>query len=129
MGVKSGFKIGELAHRSQRSVHAIRWYEAQGLLPRVERDDAGRRLYTQWHADWLKFLGRLKATGMSIKSMKRYAALISLGDAGLPEQESLLRAHRLTVETQLQELEAALALIDRKLGHYRRLRGAKSPGS
>jgi DNA-binding transcriptional MerR regulator len=126
LGLNTAFKIGELAKRSGRSVHAIRWYEAQGLIPNVDRDGGGRRTYIQWHADWLQFLGRLKNTGMSIKDMQRYAALIALGEAGLGEQERLLRAHRDTVEAQMQELEVARALIDRKLKHYSRLRGAKA---
>jgi DNA-binding transcriptional MerR regulator len=126
LGLNGAFRIGELAKRSGRSVHAIRWYEAQGLIPNVDRDGGGRRIYVQWHADWLQFLGRLKNTGMSIKDMQRYAALIALGDSGLAEQESLLRAHRDTVEAQMLELEAARALIDRKLRHYGRLRGAKT---
>lgn len=126
MGMNAAFKIGELAKRSGRSVHAIRWYEAQGLLPKVDRDGGGRRAYVQWHADWLQFLGRLKSTGMSIKDMQRYAALISLGDAGLDEQEALLRVHRTAVQVQMQELEAACVLIDRKLKHYARLRLART---
>jgi DNA-binding transcriptional MerR regulator len=125
LGVEAAFKIGELAKRSGRSVHAIRWYEAQGLMPKVDRDGGGRRIYIQWHADWLQFLGRLKSTGMSIKDMQRYAALISLGDAGLIEQEDMLRAHRETVLAQMQELDTARALIDRKLKHYTRLRLAR----
>ncbi len=27
------FHIGELVRRSGRSVHTLRWYEAQGLMP------------------------------------------------------------------------------------------------
>lgn len=127
MGLKPPFKIGELAQRSARSVHTIRWYESQGLLPKVERDGGGRRLYTQWHADWLAFLGRLRTTGMSIKSMKQYAQLISLGDTGLPGQESLLYDHRASVEAQMQELEVARKMIDRKLAYYRRIRDARTP--
>nr|WP_282597177.1 MerR family transcriptional regulator [Rhizobacter sp. SG703] len=30
-------RIGELAERTGRSVHAIRWYEAQGLSATVRR--------------------------------------------------------------------------------------------
>lgn len=126
MGVNAAFKIGELAKRSGRSVYAIRWYEAQGLIPKVDRDAGGRRTYIQWHADWLQFLGRLQSTGMSIKDMQRYAALISLGDEGLDEQEAMLRAHRDAVQAQMQELEIACALIDRKLKHYVKLRRART---
>jgi DNA-binding transcriptional MerR regulator len=35
-------RIGEVASRTGRSVHTIRWYEQQGLLPGVARDRSGR---------------------------------------------------------------------------------------
>lgn len=126
MGVESSFGIGELAGRTKRTVHAIRWYEAQGMMPRVERDSGGRRRYTSWHVDWLSFLERLKTTGMPVREMKRYAALIARGEAGLPEQEALLRAHRETVSARMDEIVAALGLIDRKLAHYAKLRRSKN---
>jgi DNA-binding transcriptional MerR regulator len=122
VGVESEFGIGELARRTKRSVHAIRWYEAQGLIPNVARDSGGRRRYTQWHVDWLNFLDRLKTTAMPVRDMKRYAALIARGEASWPEQEALLRAHRETVSARMREVEDALALIDRKLKHYARVR-------
>lgn len=122
MGVETSFGIGELARRTKRSVHAIRWYEAQGLIPNVERDAGGRRRYTQWHVEWLSFLDRLKTTAMPVREMKRYAALIARGGAALPDQEALLRTHRESVVARLREVEDALALIDRKLSHYVRLR-------
>ena len=45
-------RIGELAARAGRSVHAIRWYESQGLIPGVMRDAGGRRVYSESHPDW-----------------------------------------------------------------------------
>lgn len=122
MGVGTSFGIGELARRTKRTVHAIRWYEAQGLIPNVERDAGRRRRYTAWHVEWLSFLDRLKTTAMPVREMKLYAALMARGGASLPEQEALLRSHRETVSARLEEIVAALALIDRKLAHYAKLR-------
>lgn len=122
MGVDGSFGIGELARRTKRTVHAIRWYEAQGLIPNVERDAGSRRRYTAWHVEWLGFLERLKTTEMPVREMKRYAALIARGGAGAPEQELLLRSHRESVVSRMREMDDALALIDRKLKHYARLR-------
>ncbi len=121
MGVETSFGIGELARRTKRTVHAIRWYEAQGLIPRVERDAGRRRRYISWHVEWLLFLERLKTTAMPVRQMKRYAALIAHG-GGMAEQEALLRAHRETVSERMEDIGAALALIDRKLAHYAKLR-------
>ncbi|MBJ6766261.1 MerR family DNA-binding transcriptional regulator, partial [Myxococcaceae bacterium JPH2] len=36
-------RIGQLASRTGRSVHTIRWDEAQGLMPGVSRDAGGQR--------------------------------------------------------------------------------------
>lgn len=59
MGVETSFGIGELARRTERSVHTIRWYEAQGLIPNVDRNPGGRRRYAAWHVEWLSFLETL----------------------------------------------------------------------
>ena len=110
--------IGELARRTGRSVHTIRWYEAQGLVPGVVRDAGGRRQYTERHVDWFGLLARLKSTGMPVAEMQRYARLIASGRQGIPAQTQLLRLHREKVAAQLAELGEALALIDAKLTDY-----------
>ena len=66
-------RIGELARLSGRSVHTIRWYEAQGLMPGAARDAGGRRVFNQLHVDWLELMHRLRTSGMSIRQMQVYA--------------------------------------------------------
>src|SRR3990167_6315647 len=62
-------RIGELARLSGRSVHTIRWYEAQHLMPGAARDAGGRRVFSQAHVQWLGLLSRLRASGMSVRDM------------------------------------------------------------
>ena len=40
----ASLRIGALSSRTGHSIHAIRWFEAQGLMPGVQRDDGGRRV-------------------------------------------------------------------------------------
>jgi DNA-binding transcriptional MerR regulator len=111
-------KIGELASRSGRSVHAIRWYEAQGLIPGVVRDPGGRRRYSERHLDWLSLMDRLRKTGMSIAGMREYAKLVRQGRATLKERQEMLAAHRERVKRTIAEWNEALALLDRKIDFY-----------
>ena len=111
-------KIGELASRSGRSVHAIRWYEAQGLIPGVVRDPGGRRRYSERHLDWLSLMERLRKTGMSIAGMREYAKLVRQGRATLKERQEMLAAHRERVKRTIAEWNEALALLDRKIDFY-----------
>ncbi|HWA61654.1 MAG TPA: MerR family transcriptional regulator [Caulobacteraceae bacterium] len=111
-------RIGALARLSGQSVHAIRWYEAQGLIPGVERDRGGRRTYVADHVEHLRFLDRLRITGMTIAEMRRYCELSMRGWRTLPERQALLREHRRRVEAEIADLHAALDMIDAKVAWY-----------
>lgn len=110
--------IGALAKSTGRSVHTIRWYEAQGLMPGVRRDGAGRRRYDPAHIAWLDLMVRLRATGMSIAQMRRYAALVRQGKATLAERRALLQAHREEVLARIADWHSALELLDDKIDFY-----------
>jgi DNA-binding transcriptional MerR regulator len=120
MPAESGtrFHIGELATRTGRTVHAIRWYEAQGLVPGVSRDEGGRRLYGELHVGWLDLMDRLRRTGMSIAEMREYTALALQGKTTLPQRRELLAAHRARVTETIADWKRALSLVDRKIDFY-----------
>ena len=111
-------KIGDLARRSGLSAHTLRYYERIGLLPYADRDRSGRRDYDASILIWIGFLGRLKATGMPISEMLRYATLRAQGDAAGPERRSLLHHHREQVRHKIAEFEACLLVLDSKIAGY-----------
>jgi DNA-binding transcriptional MerR regulator len=110
--------IGALAERCGKSVHAIRWYEAQGLVPGVARDAGGRRRYREQHVAWLALMERLRITGMSIAEMRRYAELVAQGRRSLAERRDMLAAHRTEVLATMARWQEALAALDQKLDFY-----------
>lgn len=112
------FRIGSLATRSGRSIHTIRWYEAQGLMPGVERDGGGRRVYVEQHVGWLQLMERLRRTGMTIAQMRAYTALVKAGRGTLHERRDMLAAHRERVLAAIAEQRSALRLIEAKVGFY-----------
>ena len=110
--------IGALAERTGRSIHTIRWYEAQGLIPGVARDATGRGVYTEQHVNWLELMERLRNTGMSIAQMREYTALVCEGRSTLNARRALLVAHRAYVMETIAEWTRSLALIDGKIDFY-----------
>jgi DNA-binding transcriptional MerR regulator len=110
--------IGEVANRTGRSIHTIRWYEAQGLIPGVSRDPGGRRVYTEYHIGWLDLIERLRFTGMSVEQMRKYAALVKKGDAALEQRRAMLGAHRIRARETIARWTDALRLIDAKIEFY-----------
>jgi len=111
------FRIGELARRTGRSTHTIRWYEAQGIMPGVARDAAGRRWYYPDHVQWLELIERLRRTGMSISELKSYALLVK-GRDNLEQRRAILEHHRQRAAAELEVWQTALRLIDSKIRFY-----------
>ncbi len=111
-------RIGEIASRTGRSIHTIRWYETQGLIPGVVRDRGGRRVYSEHHIRWLDLMERLRRTGMSITQMREYTTLAKQGDAVLEQRRALLAGHQVRVRENIIRWTEALALIDAKIEFY-----------
>jgi DNA-binding transcriptional MerR regulator len=112
------FLIGQLAERTGRSVHTIRWYEAQGLIPGVARDSGRRRVYGELHISWLDLMDRLRRTGMSIAEMREYTELVKQGSSTLARRQALLAAHREQVKGMISEWQQALTLLNTKIDFY-----------
>jgi DNA-binding transcriptional MerR regulator len=111
-------KIGELAKRSGLTAHTIRYYERIGLLPYADRNQSRQRDYDASILTLIEFLGRLKTTGMPIRDMLRYAALLERGVGTEAERRELLERHRAAVRVHVAELQACLLVLDTKIAGY-----------
>jgi DNA-binding transcriptional MerR regulator len=108
----------EAAEKSGLSQHTLRWYERIGLPDRVARTPDGRRRFSDAGLDWLVLLSRLRATGMPVRDMLRYAELVRAG-AGEQERLALLERHRGRVRQALLAQQECLQVLGTKIGAYR----------
>lgn len=123
-------RISELAQRTGKSIHALRYYESIGLMPFVSRDAGGRRRYDVQHVQWLLFLERLQRTGMTLAQMQEYAALVVRGKQTLAERVALLELHLKRIDQQMKELASSRKLLTAKLDFYRDWKSSgKRPGN
>lgn len=115
----TGLTIAEAAARTGLTAHTLRYYERDGLmLSTVERAGSGHRRFSERDLTWIEMLTRLRATGMPIADVRRYADLVRAGDGNEAERLELLVAHRARVEEQLAQVTAHLRAIDHKIGIY-----------
>jgi DNA-binding transcriptional MerR regulator len=116
----AGVSIAEAACLTGVSVHTLRYYERAGLvITEVGRTSGNRRRYRQQDLYWIKMCTKLRATGMPIKTIRRYAELVSAGPGNEQERLALLEDHRADVTAKLAELQESLKLIDHKIDVYR----------
>lgn len=110
--------IGEVAGATGLSVHSLRYYEAEGLIPEVVRNEAGHRRYRAEHVRWIGLLERLRVSGMSIARMRQYVELAVRGDETILARKALLEEHEADLRERIAELEDCRAIMRAKIDLY-----------
>lgn len=124
--MNTSLSIAEAAKATGLSPYTLRYYEQIGLIAPVERRGGARR-YGDADMRWLEFLVRLRATGMSMRDMQRYAQLRRQGNtpASLAERQTLMEDHAQRVEADMRVLGETLDYIRNKIRIYETMRAQK----
>jgi DNA-binding transcriptional MerR regulator len=119
-GLDEELGIGDVARQTGLTVHALRYYEREGLMltQHVARGTGGHRRFTRQDVNWLRICIKLRSSGMPLAKIRRFAELVREGPGNEPERLELLREQQQHVESQLAELGECLAIITRKVGVY-----------
>lgn len=122
IGMSQSLTIAEVAAETGLSAHALRYYEKAGLMRETPpRGGNGHRRYTERDLAWIRFLTRLRGTGMSIADVRRYAELVRAGESTAAERKQILLTHREEVAKRISRLKDDLAAIDYKIEIYEKL--------
>ncbi len=65
------YTIKEISEMFNIPSSTLRYYEKENILPLVERNTSGHRVYTDIHIGMLKTINCLKNTGMPIKKAEK----------------------------------------------------------
>ena len=109
----------QAAASSGFSLDTLRYYERIGLLPRIRRTAAGRRVFSEIDLKWLGLLRCLRDTGMPIAEMQQFVRLMNGGAGTASERAEVLTAHHQRVEDQISRLQHHLEQIRGKIEIYR----------
>jgi MerR family transcriptional regulator, aldehyde-responsive regulator len=114
--------ITQAAEKSGLSVDTIRFYEKSEMLPKLSRDKRGWRSFDGGAIEWLTILERLRATGMPLKDIKRFAKLVFASDTNSRkakvERLEILQRHKLVLKKRKSELKRCEDYLDMKIGIY-----------
>ena len=113
--------IREIAAKTNMSTDTLRYYERIGLLPPVPRNAAGIRNYDEYFVNFINFIKKLKASGMSLEHIIDYIRLAEMGDATIQERKKLLAEARETLLDKINSLQLVTELADYQLRNYENL--------
>ncbi|GBG12365.1 MerR family transcriptional regulator [Paenibacillus sp. MY03] len=114
------YSISQAAEKTGLSIHTIRYYDKEGLLPFIDRRN-GTRIFSEQDIDWIDLICCLKQTRMPIKDLRSLIQHCTDNDAVLEKGMEILLKHREMVESQLVELQNSLKTINYKIKHLPRM--------
>lgn len=123
-----GLTIRAAAERTGISAHTLRYYERVGILGRVPRGKSGHRRYGEAELRLIVFLRKMQATGMSIRDLRAYTALLRRGEGTEGQRLALLVAHEAKVREAMAELAENLVVIQKKIELYSSSRAKRKAG-
>lgn len=112
------YSISKVAKTYNLSIHTLRYYDKEGLLPFVKRTRSGIRKFDDAALDGLKMVECLKKSGMPLKDIKQFLDWCQEGDSSLAKRCKLFHERKETVLAQMAELQKVLDVINYKCWYY-----------
>ena len=113
------YTIGEVASRTGISAYTLRYYDKEGLLSFVKRDESGKRMFCREDFEPLYTISVLKRSGMPIKKIREFMNLYLQGNDTIHERYVMFAEQRESLLSQIRELEAMLKIVDYKCWYFR----------
>ncbi len=113
-----GYTIRQVAEKLDLTAYTLRYYEKEGLLPFVERNEHGNRVFEDSDVEWVMLICCLRETGMSIAEIRRYVELCMKGDDTIECRRQIMLEHKQVVEQKIEQMKKYLAKINKKLQYY-----------
>lgn len=110
-------KISEFAKKTGIKESTLRYYEKQGFL-QVQRHN-GIREFSEKDLEFAEFIKRLKAMGMPLSQIKRYADLRYQGEETVKERFDILQEHQLFLESRIADYQLFMENLKDKMAIYR----------
>ncbi|MDT3920237.1 MerR family transcriptional regulator [Staphylococcus saprophyticus] len=110
--------IKDVAQKTNLEPHTIRYYEQEGLLPFIERDEHGYRVFKESDLGWFDFINCLKITGMSINDLRKIITMTVNGEKDFDSRRKILLDHKKVLEQQQEALDKAFNKVDVKLQYF-----------
>lgn len=109
--------------------HTVRYYTNQGLIPTVQRDKNGKRIFTDECIGWFETIHCLRQCGMSIADIKAYVDLGRLGPHAASERLRIVEQYAQIAQQQLADAQKRVDFVNRKISFYRDIIAHNAPES
>lgn len=110
--------ISEVSEKYSLTADTIRYYEKEGLIPRVPRTKNGIRDFDEETCSWIEFIKCMRNAGLEIEILKQYVTLFKQGIRTIKERKMLLEEQRNKLLEKQKNINATLDRLNQKIKWY-----------
>lgn len=110
--------ISEVAAQFEMTPATIRYYEREGLIPPITRNESGTRDFQEEDLNWVEFIKCMRDSGLSIDSLAKYSDLYQQGDGTLLERKQILMDEYQKLLEKQKLINGTVARLEQKLDNY-----------
>jgi len=111
------YTIGQVAEMFDLPISTLRYYDKQGLFPKLARE-SGIRKFSDNEIEALRVIECLKKSGLEIKDIKLFMEWCAEGSATYSNRFDLIHKQKERVETEIQQLYKTLDMLKFKCWYY-----------
>ena len=115
------YSAKEAAKITGLTTATLRYYEKEQLLPAIERTEQRYRQYSDTDIEWIKMVQCLRMANVPIRSIREYILLLTQGGKTISQRRCMVQEYIDDLHSQMENLQNALALAEKKLAFYEEL--------
>ncbi|AYW49928.1 MAG: MerR family transcriptional regulator [Tetragenococcus halophilus] len=108
----------DVAEMLDISISTIRYYEKIGIIPPIERNANGYRIYTNSTLNWIYLMKSLKNAGLSIESLLEFSRLSQVEGPERNKQKQVLKDQLNEIDGKIAEMQRVRNLLSYKIETY-----------
>lgn len=111
------YTIGQVSDMFNLPISTLRYYDNEGLFPKMERV-SGIRRFGDNEIETLKLIECLKKSGLEIKDIKQFMQWCTEGSSTYKQRRELFERQKQEVEGEIQRLGKTLDMLKFKCWYY-----------
>ncbi len=111
------YTIGQVAEMFDLPISTLRYYDKQGLFPRLTRE-SGIRKFSDNEIEALRVIECLKKSGLEIKDIKLFMDWCVEGASTYSNRLGLIQKQKEHAEAEIRQMNRALDMLKYKCWYY-----------
>lgn len=112
------YSMQEVKDQFSLPASTLHYYERIGILPTVQKNESGHRMYTERDIEWLKIILCMRGTGIGITKIKAFMELVKSENDSAEQKYLFFAEQKKKIEEQYRQLDIYLETVEKKMVHY-----------